>query len=87
MDDLLHQAEALLRFSTDLETRMVDSGVGGVNGIIERFVELRQALERVSDQELDWARGEVQTLVAVLSSVGDQLEQLQAIKGAFPVIR
>src|SRR5262245_53149021 len=80
MDDVLRQAEALLRFSGEVESRMIESGLGGVNGVIERYVQLRQALDRLSQRELDWAKGEVDRLIATLSGVASQLEQLRAIK-------
>ena len=80
MDDVLRQAEALLRFSGEVENRMAESGLGGVAGVIERYVQLRQALDRLSQRELDWAKGEVDRLIATLTSVREQLEQLRAIK-------
>src|SRR5581483_356947 len=80
MDDVLRQAEALLRFSGEVENRMVESGLGGVSGVIERYVQLREALDRLSQRELDWAKGEVDRLIATLSGVASQLEQLRAIK-------
>lgn len=82
MDDVLRQAEALLRFSGEVENRMAESGLGGVTGVIERYVQLRQALDRLSQRELDWAKGEVDRLIATLNSVAEQLEQLRAIKMA-----
>ncbi len=80
MDDVLRQAEALLRFSGEVENRMAESGLGGVTGVIERYVQLRQALDRLSQRELDWAKGEVDRLIETLTSVAEQLEQLRAIK-------
>lgn len=80
MDDVLRQAEALLRFSGEVENRMVESGLGGVNGVIERYVQLREALDRLSQRELDWAKSEVDRLIATLNGVAAQLEQLRAIK-------
>ena len=80
MDDVLRQAEALLRFSGEVEKRMAASGLGGVSGVIERYVQLRQALDRLSQRELDWAKGEVDRLIATLNEVAEQLEQLRSIK-------
>ena len=80
MDDVLRQAEALLRFSGEVENRMAESGLGGVTGVIERYVQLRQALDRLSQRELDWAKGEVDRLIETLNAVAEQLEQLRAIK-------
>ena len=80
MDDILRQAEALLRFSGEVENRMSESGLGGVEGVIERYVQLRQALDRLSQCELDWAKTEVDRLIETLTEVATQLEQLRAIK-------
>ena len=67
MDDILRQAEALLRFSGEVENRMAESGLGGVDGVIERYVQLRQALDRLSQRELDWAKTEVDRLIETLT--------------------
>jgi hypothetical protein len=80
MDDILRQAEALLRFSGEVENRMAESGLGGVDGVIERYVQLREALDRLSQRELDWAKTEVDRLIETLTEVATQLEQLRAIK-------
>lgn len=80
MDDVLRQAEALLRFSGEVENRMVESGLGGVTGVIERYGQLRQALDRLSQRELDWAKAEVDRLIVTLRNVADQIDQLRAIK-------
>ncbi len=80
MEEILRQAEALLRFSGEVETRMSESGLGGVAGVIERYVQLRHALDRLSQRELDWAKSEVDRLIHTLQGVAEQLEQLRAIK-------
>ena len=80
MDDVLRQAEALLRFSGEVESRMTESGLGGIDGVTERYVQVRQALDRLSQRELDWANTEVDRLIETLTGVADQLEQLRAIK-------
>ncbi len=80
MDDVLRQAEALLRFSGEVESRMIESGLGGVNGVIERYMQLRQALDRLSQRELDWAKAEVERLIATLGQIAEQLDQIRAIK-------
>ena len=54
--------------------------LGGVEGVIERYVQLRQALDRLSQRELDWAKTEVDRLIETLTEVATQLEQLRAIK-------
>jgi hypothetical protein len=84
MSDLMQQAEALLGFSADLERRLGGDGLGGVSGLVERFEELRKALAQVGDDELAWARTQIHDLLATLSGVAEQLDQLHAIKRAIP---
>jgi hypothetical protein len=80
MDDVLRQAETLLRFSGEMENRLAESGLQGVDGVIERYLELRNAIDGLSQRELDWAKAEVDRLIATLHAVAAQLEKLQAIK-------
>ena len=84
MSDLLGQAEALLGFSVDLEQKLSKGGLGGVGGVIDRFIELRGALDGVSTEQLEWAKNMTHELVATLQGVAEQLEQLEAIKRALP---
>ncbi len=84
MSDLLGQAEALLGFSVDLEQKLSKGGLGGVGGVIDRFVELRGALDGVSTEQLEWAKNMTHELVTTLQGVAEQLEQLEAIKRALP---
>ncbi len=80
MDDVLRQAATLLRFSGEMENRLAESGLQGVDGVIERYLELRNAIDGLSQRELDWAKAEVDRLIATLHAVAAQLEKLQAIK-------
>lgn len=80
MNDVLRQAETLLRFSGEVENRLTESGLQGVDGVIERYHELRNAVDGLSQRELDWAKAEVDRLISTLNSVSVQLEKLQAIK-------
>ena len=79
MSDLLGQTEALLGFSVDLEQKLSKGGLGGVGGVIDRFVELRGVLDEVSTEQLEWAKNMTHELVTTLQGVAKQLEQLEAI--------
>lgn len=83
MNDLMSRMDNLVRFANDLEYRMSESGFGGVFAVAEQVRRIRQALDRVQTQEIQWARNEVQSLIAVLSDVGRSLDELNQVKMMF----
>lgn len=83
MNDLMSRMDNLVRFANDLEYRMSESGFGGVFAVAEQVRRIRQALDRVQTQEIQWARNEVQELIAILSDVGRSLDELNEVKMTF----
>lgn len=83
MNDLMSRMDNLVRFANDLEYRMSESGFGGVFAVAEQVRRIRQALDRVQTQEIQWARNEVQSLIAILSDVGRSLDELNQVKMMF----
>ena len=83
MNDLMSRMDNLVRFANDLEYRMSESGFGGVFAVAEQVRRIRQALDRVQTQEIQWARNEVQSLIAILSDVGRSLDELNQVKMLF----
>ncbi len=80
MEQMLEQAEAVLRFSGELQRRMSEVGVEGVGGVMALYAQLRSALEKVSHDELDWAGAEVTRVIESLNKISDELGRLQALK-------
>ena len=83
MNDLMSRMDNLVRFANDLEFRMSESGFGGVFAVAEQVRRIRQALDRVQTQEIQWASTEVQSLIAVLSDIGRSLDELNQVKMMF----
>jgi hypothetical protein len=80
MEQMLEQAEAVLRFSGELQRRMSEVGVEGVGGVMSLYAQLRSALEKVSHDELDWAAAEVSRVVERLNTISDELTRLKSLK-------
>jgi hypothetical protein len=83
MNDLMSRMDNLVRFANDLEYRMSESGFGGVFAVAEQVRRIRQALDRVQPQEIQWARNEVHAMIGLLSDVARNLDDLQEAKAIF----
>lgn len=80
MEEMIRQAEAVLRFSGEVQRRMSEAGVEGVAGVMALYNQLRSALGKVNGDELEWAAGEVTRLINSLTKIGDDLQRLKALK-------
>jgi hypothetical protein len=80
MEQTLEQAEAVLRFSGEVQRRMLEVGVEGIGGVMSLYAKLRSALEKVSHDELDWAGAEVSRVLDSLTVMGDEIKRLKALK-------
>jgi len=83
MEQMLEQAEAVLRFSGEVQRRMSEVGVEGIGGVMGLYAKLRSALERVSHDELDWAASEVTRVLDSLNRINDELKRLKALVDDF----
>jgi len=77
---MLEQAEAVLRFSGELQRRMSEVGVEGISGVMSLYAQLRSALEKVSHDELDWAAAEVNRVLESLTKISDEVRRLKGLK-------
>lgn len=82
MEDMMRQTDAVLRFAGEVNRRMSEAGVSGVEGLVSLYDQLRSALGKVSQQELDWATAEVTRVLETLKRLADELKHLQALKSA-----
>ena len=80
MEQMLEQAEAVLRFSGELQRRMSEVGVEGISGVMGLYAQLRSALEKVSHDELDWAAAEVMRVLESLNQINSELSRLKTLK-------
>ncbi len=80
MEQMLERAEAVLRFSGEVQRRMSEVGVEGITGVMGLYTQLRSALEKVSHDEIDWAAAEVNRVLESLNNIGDELRRLKSLK-------
>src|SRR5690242_6830439 len=83
MNDLLSRMDNLVRFANDLEYRKSESGFGGVFAVAEQVRRVRQALDRVQPQEIQWARNEVHAMIGLLGDIARNLDELHEVKTIF----
>jgi len=82
MDEMVRQTDQLITFTREINRRIGESGISGVDGLVALYDQLRSALARVSPQELEWAQGEVIRLLESLKRLSDELAHLAALKTA-----
>jgi hypothetical protein len=82
MDEMVRQTDQLITFTREINRRIGESGISGVDGLVALYDQLRSALARVSPQELEWAQGEVNRLLESLKRLSDELAHLAALKTA-----
>lgn len=80
MEQMLEQAEAVLRFSGELQRRMSEVGVEGIGGVMNLYAQLRSALEKVTHEEIDWAAAEVNRVLESLNAINEELRRLKSLK-------
>jgi thiamine phosphate synthase YjbQ (UPF0047 family) len=82
MEEMVRQTDQLINFTREINRRIAESGVSGVEGLVALYDQLRNALAKVSTQELDWAQGEVNRVLESLKRLSDELAHLAALKTA-----
>jgi len=82
MEDMVRQTDHLINFTREINRRIADSGISGVDGLVALYDQLRSALAKVSPQELEWAQGEVNRVLESLRRLNDELQHLSALKTA-----
>ena len=82
MEDMVRQTDHLINFTREINRRIADSGISGVEGLVALYDQLRNALAKVTPQELEWAQGEVNRVLESLKRLNDELQHLSALKSA-----
>ena len=80
MDEMVRQTDQLINFTREVNRRIADSGISGVEGMVALYDQLRNALAKVTPQELEWAQGEVTRVLETLRRLSEELAHLAALK-------
>ena len=82
MEEMVRQTDQLINFTREINRRMSESGVAGVEGLVGLYDQLRTALAKVSVQELEWAQDEVARVLESLMRLSEELTHLAPLKSA-----
>jgi len=82
MDEMVRQTDQLITFTREINRRIGESGISGVEGLVAVYDQLRGALSKVTAQELEWAQGEVNRVLESLKRLSDELNHLASLKSA-----
>jgi hypothetical protein len=82
MEEMVRQTDQLINFTREINRRIGEAGISGVNGLVTLYDQLRTALGKVSPQELEWAQGEVDRVLDSLRRLSEELKHLAALKAA-----
>ena len=85
VDQTIQQAEAVFRFTQEVDRRLAECGISGTSELLAMFRQLREALARVECAELDWASQETARLEQRLQELGTELQHLRTLKAAFEI--
>jgi hypothetical protein len=78
--NLLEQAQAVTRFGAELQRRMGEVGLNGIQGIFALADQLQRALATVSQPELDGAEADLNRVEDQIRAMKDNLRQLKTVK-------
>ena len=82
MEEMVRQTDQLINFTREINRRIGESGISGVDGLVSLYDQLRSALAKVTPQEIEWAQGEVNRVLDSLKKLSDELAHLAALKTA-----
>jgi hypothetical protein len=80
LEEMLRQAEAILRFSEDVQRRMSEVGVDGIGGVLDLYGRLRGAMDRVAQSELEATSADIERLVGAMDGLRAELERVKSLK-------
>lgn len=83
VDQTIQQAEAIVRFTQEVDRRLAECGIAGTRELLSLFAQLREAVGRIEGAELEWAARETARLEERLRTLGTELQHLSALKAAF----
>jgi hypothetical protein len=87
LEEMMRQAEAILRFSEDVHHRMAEVGVDGIAGVLSLYGQLRGAMDRVAQSEIDATSADVDRLVDAMNRLRDELVRMKLLKQTLEGLR
>jgi hypothetical protein len=85
VEETIQQAEAIFRFTQEVDRRLAECGVAGSSELLAIYRQLRDALAQVPLAELEWALQEAIRLEQRLQALDGELGHLCTLKAAFEV--
>lgn len=83
VEQLKGQLEALAAFTADLDRRLSEAGVSGIEGALDLHRRITAALEAVTITDLDRVRTDVDALTTLLGDIAARLATLRRLKQSF----
>ena len=80
VDQAVQQAEAIFRFTEEVNRRLAEQGIAGVTGLVRLFDQFREDMGQLEMQELDWATTEAARLSESLDRLCRELAHLSTLK-------
>jgi lipase chaperone LimK len=85
VDETIQQAEAVVRFTQEVDRRLAECGIGGAAELLAIYRQLRDTLAKLPLPELEWALEESVRLEQRLQALATEIRHLCALKAAFGV--
>jgi hypothetical protein len=81
VEGLLPQLEAILRFTHDLDQRLVAAGVDGLTGAVGLYLRLKTTIDDIPAVDVARTQAAVHTLEHEVGALAQHLAALQRLKG------
>ena len=85
VEETVQQAEAIFRFADEVNRRLAEHGISGMEELLSVYAQFKRALGALTQRELEWATTEADRLANRLRQVCTELEHLSALKAALEI--
>jgi len=85
VDETVQQAQAIFRFADEVNRRLAEHGISGIEDLLSLYAQFKRALGTLGQSELEWAASEADRLMNRLKQIGSELEHLRTLKAEFEV--
>ncbi|HYC22195.1 MAG TPA: hypothetical protein VEI94_05805 [Candidatus Bathyarchaeia archaeon] len=85
VDETVQQAQAIFRFADEVNRRLAEHGISGIEDLLSLYAQFKRALGTLGQSELEWAASEADRLMNRLKQICSELEHLRTLKAEFEV--